>query len=73
MCVREVKVGELVCVSVMLTLSGGLVPDQTHQLFSKDFFWPEIFFNNYPKIAPKFSAFFIVFVGKEILINIVQN
>ena len=37
-------------------------------------FWPEIFFlATFQKLTPKFSTFFVVFVGKEITINIVQN
>ena len=40
----------------------------------KGTFWPEIFFlATSQKLTPKFSAFFVVFVGKEITINIVQN
>jgi len=40
---------------------------------SKALFGPKFFFCNFSKLTPKFSAFFVVFVGKEITINIVQN
>jgi len=37
------------------------------------FFGLKFFFETFQKLTPKFSAFFIVFVGKEITINIAQN
>jgi hypothetical protein len=43
-------------------------------LFEKEkgIFWTN-FLATSQKLTPKFSAFFVVFVGKEITINIVQN